>query len=47
MNSAQIALIRIIARQAVQDHLAGKTAPASEKPPIRTNRPVASNERSK
>jgi hypothetical protein len=42
MNSAHISLIRILAKQAVREYLAGKPAPLSENRPIRTNRPVPS-----
>lgn len=40
MNNAQIALIRLLARQAAKDYLHGNPAQLSEKRPLRTNRPV-------
>lgn len=42
MTDAHKALIRILARQAVREYLAGKPAPLSENRPTRTNRPVPS-----
>lgn len=40
MNSAQIALIRILARQAARDYLQPKPAPLSENRLNRSNHPV-------
>ena len=40
MNSAQIAIIRLLARQAARDYLQPKPAQLSENRPNRSNRPV-------
>lgn len=47
MNSAQLDLIRLMAKQAVREYLAGKPAPACEKPKTRSSRPVSLKKLSK
>ena len=42
MNSAQIAIIRLLARQAVRDYLHAKPAQLSQNCHSRTNHPVPS-----
>ena len=40
MNSAQLSIIRLLAKQAARDYLQPKPAPLSENRPNRSNRPI-------